>query len=149
MRTFIQLKNGVGYATLITPSDAPDHSVTPDDTTAIEVFTDNPDQFLKKVYDAETKSWSEAPLIRWAQVNQNGVMVEIGRTYFQHEVPNDALIVPEGVDGSYTWIDGEWVAPVIIVESTVVEPEPQTMIESPQTSEENSVEETPGEETAN
>lgn len=131
MRTFIQLKNGIGFATLNVPTDVePDHTVTPDDTTAIEVFTDNPDQFLKMSYNKETKTWSEAPLLRWAQVNSNGVMVEIGRTYFVHEIPSDAIIVPEEVDGSYKWIDGEWVAPVLFVESNVVEPGPVQMIES-------------------
>ena len=149
MRTFIQLRNGVGYATVITPTDEPDHSVTPDDITAIEVFTDNPDEFLKKKYNSETKSWSDAPLIIWALVNSNGVMTEIGRTCFEHEIPSNALIVPESVDGSYKWIDGEWVAPVINVPSEQVEPEPQTMIESPQTVEEQNVEETPVQETTN
>jgi hypothetical protein len=141
MRTFIQLRDGIGFATIVTPTDAPDHSVTPEHTTIVEVFTDNPDQFLKKAYNQETASWSDAPIIVWAQVNENGVMVEIGRTYFQHEVPSDALTVPHGVDSSYKWIDGEWVAPVIHVESIVVEPESQTMIDSPQINEEKNVEE--------
>jgi hypothetical protein len=136
MRTFIQLRGGVGYATITTPTDEPDHSVTPDHTTAIEVFTENADQFLKMQYDAETKSWSEAPLIRWAEINQHGVPIEIGRTVFLHEVPSNAHIMPDGVDGSYKFIDNEWVAPVIFVESSVVEPQPQTMIESPHVEEE-------------
>lgn len=131
MRTFIQLRDGIGYATVITPTDAPDHTVTPDDTTAIEVFTENADQFLKMQYDAETKSWSEAPLIRWAEVNEDGVPIEIRRTVFIHEVPNPSLIMPDEVTPFWKLIDGVWTEPVIHVESTVVEPEPQTMIESP------------------
>ena len=42
MRTFIQLRDNIGYATLNTPTNMPDHTVTPDHTTAVEVFTDNP-----------------------------------------------------------------------------------------------------------
>jgi hypothetical protein len=81
MRTFIQLRNGVGYASVITPTDEPDHTITPDHTTAIEVFTADPDQFLKKKYDAETKTWSDAPVYRYAEVNNDGVPVEIKRTF--------------------------------------------------------------------
>ena len=131
MRTFIQLRDGIGYATLTTPAGEPDHSVTPDHTTAIEVFTDNPDQFLGKQYNAEANSWSDAPVIRYAELNQNGVLVEIRRTVFAHTVPNDAVTMPDDADGNWRFIDNEWVAPVIYVESEVVEPEPQTMIQSP------------------
>ncbi len=130
MRTFIQLRDGIGYATINTPTNEPDHTVTPDHTTAIEVFTDNSEQFIGKQYNAETKSWTDAPVIRFAELNQNGVPIEIRRTVFAYTVPNDAVIMPDEVDGSYTFIDNEWVAPVIYVESTPVALEPQTMIES-------------------
>ena len=138
MRTFIQLRNGIGYSTLITPADEPDHSVTPDHTTAVEVTgQENPDQFLKKKYDEETKSWSEAPLIRWAEVNENGVPVEIRRTVFIHEVPHASLIMPDEATPFWSLIDGVWTAPVVHVESIVVEPEPQAMIESPHVQDES------------
>jgi hypothetical protein len=113
MRTFIQLKNGVGFATIIVPTDSePDHSVTPDDTTAIEVFTDNPDQFLKKQYNAETKSWTDAPLIRFAEVDENGTVIEIKKTYFEHEVTGP--ILGNDVVTNSTWVDGAWVPPRVV-----------------------------------
>jgi hypothetical protein len=130
MRTFIQLRDGIGYATIVTPTGEPDHTVTPDHTTAIEVFTENPDEFLNKKYDPETKSWSNAPIIRWAEVNENGVPVEIHRTVFAHQVSDTSLIMPDEANGLWKLIDGEWLAPVIYVPSEQVEPEPQTMIES-------------------
>jgi hypothetical protein len=130
MRTFIQLRDGIGYATLVTPNDAPDHTVTPDHTTAIEVFTDNADQFLKMKYDAETNSWSEAPVIRYAQVNSQGDIIEITHTVFTHEIDHDTILMEADTTTLHKWIDGQWVAPVIYVPSQVVEQEPQTMIES-------------------
>lgn len=152
MRTFIQLRDNVGYATIITPTDEPDHTVTPDHTTAIEVFTDNPDQFLRMKYDAETKSWSEAPIIRLAEINSNGDIIEIKYTVFTHEIDHDTKLMEADTTTFHKWRDGEWVLPEIIhvsntgvvhVDSTVIEDEPQIMIESPH------VEETPAEEATN
>jgi hypothetical protein len=109
MRTFIQLRDGIGYATLSTPAGEPDHSVTPDHTTAIEVFTDNADQFIGKQYNAETKSWSDAEVLFWAEIAHNGAIMQINKTVFQHEV-NGPLLTPE-VESHWKWVDGEWVAP--------------------------------------
>ena len=144
MRTFIQLRDGIGFAVLNTTGE-PDHSVTPDHTTAIEVFTDNPDQFLRKAYNAGT--WFDAPIIRFAEYNENGELIEIKRTVFAHEIPNNAAVMPDEANGLWKFINGEWVAPVY-VEHIVVEP-PQTMIESPQITEEQNVEETSVEEATN
>jgi len=130
MRTFIQLRDGIGFAHIFTEGE-PDHTVTPDHTTAVEVFTDNADQFLKKKYDEETKTWTETPLIRWAEINEDGVPIEIRRTFFIHEVPHASLIMPDEATPFWRLIDGVWTAPVVHVESTIVELEPQTMIESP------------------
>jgi len=121
MRTFIQLRDGVGYATINTTGE-PNHTVTPDHTTAVEVFTDNPEQFLRKEYNAETKEWSDAPIIRFAEINENGELIEIRRTVFVHEIPNNAVVMPDEVNGSWKFINGEWVAPVIVTAtSTIVE----------------------------
>jgi hypothetical protein len=105
MRTFIQLRNGIGYATINTPVNAPDHSVTPDNTTAIEVESGTGEFYLNKKY--EDGVWSVIDVIKWAQVDEDGVVVEIKRTYFADEV-NGPLI-----DDTYTpnskWIDNTWV----------------------------------------
>ena len=85
MRTFIQLKNNVGFATININEGEPDHSVTPEDTTAIEVFTDNPEQFLKKIYNSETNSWTDAPVYSYAEINNSGDIIEIKRTVFVNE----------------------------------------------------------------
>ena len=112
MRTFIQLRDGIAYATLITPTDSPDHTVTPDHTTAIEVFTDSPDQFLGKRYNESTKTWSDAPKLKYAVLNSDGFIIEIRETIFEHEteLPNhqdwDGSISP-----SWKWNGTEWVDP--------------------------------------
>lgn len=137
MRTFIQLRNGVGYATIVTPANEPDHTVTPDHTTAVEVFTENPEQFLKMQYNAETKTWSEAPVIRYAQINSYGDIVEINYTVFEHEIDHDTKLMNDDTTTLHKWIDGEWVAPIIHVASTIVAEEEQPMIQSPRAEIEN------------
>lgn len=109
MKTFIQLRNGVGYATLITPEGEPDHTVTPDHTTAVEVFTTDPDQFLKKKYNEETKTWSNADVFFWAEISYNGSIMQINKTVFEHEI-DGPILTPE-VEPHWKWIDGEWVRP--------------------------------------
>jgi len=110
MRTFIQLRDGVGYATLVVPEGEPDHTITPDHTTAVEVFTADPDQFLKKKYDEKTKTWSDAEVLVWAEISPSGAIMQINRTVFEHEIKGP-LITPE-VEPHWKWIDGEWVKPM-------------------------------------
>jgi hypothetical protein len=121
MRTFIQLLDGIGYATVITPTDAPDHSVTPDNVTAIEVFTDNPDQFLNKRYDEVTKSWSEPELFIYGDVDKTGRIIEIRQTYLPAEVIGKPIITPE-VRPDWLWINQEWVIPEVIDVQEVEQP---------------------------
>lgn len=125
MKTFIQLRNGVGYATLTTPTDAPDHTVTPDHTTAIEVFTDNPEQFIKMKYNSETNSWSEAPIFRYAEINERGEIIEIKRTVFEHEIDHDTKLMNTDTTSLHKWIEGNWVAPIVI------EPVPDSVVVTP------------------
>jgi hypothetical protein len=122
MRTFIQLKNGIGFATIIVPTDSePDHSVTPDDTTAVEVFTADPDQFLKKKYDEKTNSWSDAPILRYAEINESGDIIEIKRTVFEHEIDHNTKLMNDDTSPLHKWIDGEWVNTQPVIEEPTAE----------------------------
>lgn len=115
MRTFIQLRNNIGFAVLTTNGSEPDHSVTPDHTTAIEVTGhENPDSLLKKQYNPESQTWSDATIYRVAEINSLGDIVEIRRTVFQHEIDSDTIMMPENVDFRWKYIDGEWVEPIFI-----------------------------------
>jgi hypothetical protein len=117
MKTFIQLRNNVGYATLVVPDGEPDHTVTPDDTTAIEVFTDNPDQFLKMKYDEKTKTWSEANLIIYAVLNDKGNPIEIRRTVFLHEADGSPILTAELLEDlqpNWKWDGEKWILPPVV-----------------------------------
>jgi len=114
MRTFIQLRNGIGYATINTSGEL-DHSVTPNHTTAVEVFTDNPEQFLCKTYNAETNTWTDTPIIRFAEINENGELIEIRRTVFTHEIPNNTVVMPNEANNLWKFINGEWVEPPVVL----------------------------------
>jgi hypothetical protein len=108
MRTFIQLKNNIGFSTIKT-IDEPNHLVTPDDTTCVEVFTDDAEQFLKKTYNSETKSWSDSPVLQFAEVNSNGDIIEIRKTVFEHEVNENYILMPDNITHKDKYIDGQWV----------------------------------------
>ena len=109
MRTFIQLKDKIGYATVNTMGE-PDHSVTPNDTTVVEVFTDNPEQFLYKTYNLETNTWTDTPIIKYAIVDENGFIVEFKSTVFQSEIKNNPIIDLK-ITGSYKWNGTSWINP--------------------------------------
>ena len=105
MRTFIQFKDGVAFAYVNTPNE----------TEGIEVFTDNPDQFLKKTFDGT--NWADAELIRFAEVDEEGNIIEVRRTYFSSDVAGRPVITPE-VKTNWKWVDGAWVEPAPVVEET-------------------------------
>lgn len=110
MRTFIQLQDGIGFAILQTPDGEPDHTVTPDNITAIEVTGEsNPDQFLKKKYNTSTKTWTVPELYVWGVVDWEGTVIEVRRTYFEHEI--DGPILPEDFKGNWKWKNNAWVMP--------------------------------------
>lgn len=119
MKSFIQLHDGIGFAIIHTEGDV-DHTVTPDHITAVEVDSDNPSQFLKMKYDEKTKSWSQAPLIYYGEVDDRGNVIEIRRTYFVHETEG-MPILPEDFEPNWKWINNEWVKPYIESEVIVSE----------------------------
>ena len=111
MKTFIQLRDNIGFAVVHTADGEPDHSVTPDHTTAIEVTgIHNPEQFIKMKYDEKTDSWSEPPLIVFGYVDEFGNIIEIRRTVFQHEAEGHVLI-PSDYKSDWQWVNNEWVKP--------------------------------------
>ena len=109
MATYIQLRNNVGYA-VVNSHGEPDHSVTPDHTTVVEIESDNPDSYLRKKYDPITKNWSDAEIIVWAEISPNGSIMQIKNTYFSHEVAGP-LVTPD-VEPHWKWLNNEWVRPI-------------------------------------
>jgi len=129
MAIFIQTLENIGFALLNTHGE-PDHSVTPDHTTAVDVSDhSNPESLLGKKYDPATKTWSEAPLFYFVTQLINGVVHQTNSTVFKSHITGD--VVP--AECGYGWVkndDGSYSAPAnpIFVTSTVIEP---SQIEAP------------------
>lgn len=96
MRTFIQLKDGIGWASVNTTGEIEG---------AIEVESGTGDFYIKKKYENEV--WSEADIIKFAEINDDGSIIEILRTYFPSEV-NGPVMTAE-TQSTSKWIDGAWV----------------------------------------
>lgn len=106
MRTFVQLKDGVGFAVVNTEGH----------TEGIEVDSGTGEQYLKKSYD--NGAWSDAPLIWYAEVNYDGSIIEVKKTYFISEV-GDNPIFNFDIKPTFRWVNNEWIDPdkVITVHS--------------------------------
>jgi hypothetical protein len=100
MKTFIQLKDGIGFACVTTPGE----------TTGIEVNSENPDFFINKKY--ENGEWVEAPIILYAIVNSKGKITEIKNTVFPSIVGNNPII-DEDINPESIWDGSQWVLPTI------------------------------------
>jgi len=108
MKTFIQLKDNVGFAVVNTTGE----------TDGIEVQFGTGDNYLGMLYS--DGSWSVAPTIKYAILNEDGSIIELRQTKF----PSDLSPWPEWnpeIPTTWKWIDGAWVDPSPIVE----EPAPE------------------------
>jgi hypothetical protein len=113
MRTFIQLKDGIGWASVNTTGEVEG---------SIEVESGTGDFYIKKKY--EDGVWSEANIIKFAEINEDGSIIEIRRTYFLSEV--NGPIMNLDTKNSSKWVNGQWVnqpflEPVVNPSSTTEE----------------------------
>jgi len=108
MKTFIQLKDNVGFASVNTAGE----------TEGIEVAFGTGDNYLGQLYS--DGSWSVSPTIKYAIVDEDGNIVELRQTKF----PSDLGPWPEWnseIPTTWKWIDGAWVDPTPIVEEPASE----------------------------
>lgn len=99
MRTFIQLKDGIGWASVNTPEVIEG---------SIEVEHGTGDFYIKKKY--EDGVWSQAELIKYASIDEeDGSILEIARTYYPSEVKGP--IMTSEVTAESKWINNAWVHP--------------------------------------
>jgi len=98
MKTFIQLKDGIGWASVNTTGEIEG---------AIEVDSGTGDFYIKKKY--EDGVWSNAEIIKFAEIDEDGVILEIRRTYYPSDV-NGPIMTPE-VTAESKWINNAWVHP--------------------------------------
>ena len=117
MRTFIQFKDDVAFSTIQTVGE----------TDGIEVFTDNPEQFLnKKFIDG---SWVDAPLIRYAILDDTNTVVQVEKTYFPSLVGNNIVIDDPSIGVNAVWNGVNFESQVTYVESIRVEKEPTNVVQ--------------------
>ena len=112
MKTFIQLKDNIGFAYVNTIGE----------TDGVEVSFGTGENYLGQLYS--DGSWSVAPTIKYAIVDENGAITEIRQTKF----PSDCASWPEWnneIPATWRWIGGAWIDPNPIVET----PAPETPAE--------------------
>ena len=98
MKTFIQLKDGIGFAYVNTSGE----------TDGIEITTENPDYYINKKY--ENNEWTAAPTIWYAIVNSKGKITEIKNTVFP-SIVGDNPTIEEDVNPESIWDGTNWILP--------------------------------------
>jgi len=116
MKTFIQLKDGIGWASVNSMAEVEG---------SIEVDFGTGDFYLKKKY--EDGLWSNADLIHYAEVNEQGEIIEIKRTYFISEVDGPVMNIDTNLN--FKWVNGQWVSPTIVQEATSTVQEATTTVQ--------------------
>jgi hypothetical protein len=80
MRTFVQLKDGIGWASVNTNGEVEG---------SIEVEYGTGDFYIGKKY--ENNSWLNADLIRYSIVDTDGNVLEVKQTYYSSEVTGPVI----------------------------------------------------------
>ena len=102
MRTFIQFKDDIASAYVNTPGE----------TDGVEVFTENPEQFLGKKLTSEGV-WVDAEEIKYAIVDEDGLITEIRKTLYPSTVGNNPIMSAE-VKPNWTWDGYNFIAPTVV-----------------------------------
>ena len=80
MRTFIQLKDNIGWASVNTNGEIQG---------SIEVEAGTGDSYIGKKY--VNGSWSDTELIKYAIVDTEGTVIEVKQTYYPSEVTGTVI----------------------------------------------------------
>lgn len=99
MKTFVQLKDGIGFAVVNTTGE----------TEGIEVAYGTGEQYLKKTY--KNGKWELADLIWFAEISYDGSIIEIRKTYYPSEVGDNPILTPD-ITSDSKYINGEWHKPL-------------------------------------
>ena len=120
MKTFIQLKDNIGFASVNTPGQ----------TDGIEVEPGTGDQYIGQLYS--NGEWSIAPIINYAILDAQGNIIELRETKFSSELGSWPEWNNE-IPLSWRWLDGAWIDPNPIIETPVPEeiPVPEETPEDP------------------
>lgn len=103
MKTYVQLKDSIGFAYVNTENE----------TDGIEVPFGEGDEYIFRLYT--NGEWGEkAPLIWFAEINYDGSIIELRKTRFISEVGDNPIITPD-IKMTSKWINGEWVQPPTVI----------------------------------
>jgi hypothetical protein len=97
MRTFIQLKDGIGWASVNTVGEIEG---------SIEVDSGTGDFYIKKKY--ENGVWTETDLIQYAEINEDGAIIEIKKTHYPSTVTG--IVMNKDTKTTDKYINGIWVS---------------------------------------
>lgn len=100
MKVNFQFKDGVSFAYVISDGNIEN---------SIQINTETPDDYLNKTVDADGV-WIDAPLIKYAVVDEDGFIKEIRTTYFPSEVQGNP-IMSNDVKNNWVWDGTEFVPP--------------------------------------
>lgn len=125
MNNYVQLKDGVVFATLVTAGEILESE------SIVKVDVD-PELLLNKKYDG--KSFLDAEYIKYAVIDRNNTVVAINKTLYSSEIYGP-IINNDDVEVLWTW-DGNTFNPPVIIEPTEIvnqstnsQPDPQSVIE--------------------
>jgi hypothetical protein len=104
MKTFIQLKDNIGFAYIDTEKE----------TEGIEVSFGSGNDYICKEYNNGV--WTPAELLKYAFVDKDGRIIETRKTYFPSEIGENPIISID-TPHNFVWNGLSWSAP----ESTPVE----------------------------
>lgn len=99
MKTFIQFKDNIASAYVQTSGE----------TDGIEVFTDNPEQFIGKKLTTEG-IWVDAEEIKYALVDEDGNIAEIRKTVYPSIVGDNPIMSAE-VKSNWKWNGTNFIPP--------------------------------------
>lgn len=98
MKTFIQLKDNIGFAAVNTAGE----------TDGIQVEFGTGDEYIGKLYSEG--SWSIAPTIKYAIVDENGNIVELRQTKFSSDLGSWPQWNSE-IPVTWKWNGDAWIDP--------------------------------------
>jgi len=100
MRTFIQFKDEIALGYVQTNGE----------TDGIEVFTDNPDEFIGKKLNQDG-NWVSVDEIKYAIIDEDGSISEIRKTLYPSVVGDNPVMSAE-VKPNWKWNGTSWISPV-------------------------------------
>jgi hypothetical protein len=99
MKNYVQLKDGIVFAAHQSQFDVDDSGPN------VWLVEEDASDKLNKAYNTNTRTFSDAPLIKYALLDSNNTVVRILSTVFSSEV-NGPIITNDSVKVLSTW-DGE------------------------------------------